>query len=429
MGSCGFLLRIPAVQCAMTLDLSSEYLLPGDGRIELRAFTHGAMPRTVPTMMQHFCDDWRARGVDAWNEVPNHWLPGSGERVGWWILPEYLGDRFIAPLIGAPAGTCILQPNVHWIVQCLLSSPETFERRRRLVLPEDSFPSVLHSALRWASILGITVDVVPSARDGLIDRSALLSAAGRDPAVVMISHVGFLSGELLDDDFLISLARKVHEHGGLLAIDGYHATGSVPVCVEDLGADLYFGGLLKEASGSSGNAYVYVRRGLELTPAVGGWFGDADPFGFRTAPAAHPDVRRRFLGGTPAVASMYHAVEGVRVLLAAGIEKVREDSLAKTQRCMERADRAGLAVRSPRMPENRSAMVVLEMEAADRMCDFLKDRGVCTDSRQRRYLRMAPFVWNTTEEIDQALELIGEAAASGLYVEGGLSRGSAGPVS
>lgn len=413
----------------MALDLSSEYLLPGDGAIELRAFTHGAMPRTLPAMLQHFCDDWRERGVDAWNEVPNHWLPDSGERVGWWTLPEYLGDRFIAPLIGAPEATCILQPNVHWAVQCLLSSPETFEGRRRLIVPEGSFPSVLHSALRWGSILGITVDVVPSAPDGFVDRSALLSAVGRDSAVVIISHVGFLSGELLDDAFLVNVARKVHETGGLLAIDGYHATGSVPVYVEDLGADLYFGGLLKEASGSSGNAYVYIRRGLELTPAVGGWFGDSDPFGFRPAPAAHPEVRRRFLGGTPAVASMYHAVEGVKVLLTAGIEKVREDSLAKTRRCIEWADRAGLTVRSPRMPENRSAMLILEIEAADRMCDFLKKRGVYTDSRRKRYLRMAPFVWNAIEEIDQAWDLIGEAAATGSYAEGGFSGGSAGPVS
>lgn len=411
----------------MTLDVRAKYLLPDDA-IELRAFTHGAMPRTVPAMMQHFCDDWRERGVDAWNDVPNHWLPESGERVGWWMLPEYLGDRFIAPLIGAPEGTCILQPNVHWIVQCLMSSPEAFRERRRLVVPQGSFPSVLHSALRWSEILGISLDVVPSGRNGFVDRSALLSAIGRQPAVVMMSHVEFLSGELLDDEFLSSVSRKVHEHGGLLAVDGYHATGSVPVQVMEIGADVYFGGLLKEASGSSGNAYVYIRSGLELTPAVGGWFGDADPFGFRPRPAAHPDVRRRFLGGTSAVASMYHAVEGVKVLLAAGIEKVREDSLAKTRRCLEWAEELGLPVRSPRDPRNRSAMVILEVEAADRMCDFLKEHGVYTDSRRRRYLRLAPFVWNTMEEIDRALELVGEAAASGEYVEGGLARGSGGPV-
>ncbi len=100
-----------------------------------------------------------------------------------------------------------------------------------------------------------------------------------------------------------------------MAVDGYHATASYPVDVEAIGADVYFGGLLKEACGSSGNAYLYVRPGLDLRPRLSGWFGDADPFGFAPAPADHPEVRRRFLGGTTAVASMYHAVEGARVLL------------------------------------------------------------------------------------------------------------------
>ena len=123
------------------LDLRDRFFVPDPPAIELRAFTHGLMPKTVPAMMERFVADWRERGVDAWNNVPNHWMPGSGEPVGWWSLPEYLGDQFIAPMLGAPAGTCIMQPNAHGAVQGLLSAPEPFEHGRNgVVFTEAEFP-------------------------------------------------------------------------------------------------------------------------------------------------------------------------------------------------------------------------------------------------------------------------------------------------
>lgn len=408
------------------LDLRNHFFLPDRG-VELRAFTHGPMPRTVPAMMHAFVDDWRERGVDAWNEVPNHWLRESGQRVGWWTLPEYLGDQFIAPMLGASGGSCLLMPNVHWIVEALLSCPELELRGRRVVATALEFPSVLHTLQRWKDVYGFELHVVPPTDDGFVDRDRVFSAINGSTALVIVSHVGFTSGEKLPDRFLRAIGERVHAGNGLLAIDGYHATGSVDVDVTKLDVDVYFGGLLKEGCGSSGNAYLYVRPGLDLSPRSSGWFGDAAPFAFAPSPQNAPLVRRRFMGGTPAVASMYHAVEGLRILLSVGLDQVQADSLAKTQSCIDRADELGLAIRSPREDDQRGAMVILEVERADLLSAFLKTRHVFTDSRQRRLLRMAPFVWNTLAEIDHAFELIGEAVQSGDYLTDQDGR-STGPV-
>ena len=410
------LARSPEIRLPM-LTLRDAFFLPAPPEaIELRAFTHGLMPKTVPAMMHHFVEDWQRHGTDAWNEVPNHWRPGSGEPVGWWTLPVYLGDHFIAPLLGAPPGTCIMQPHVHWTVQCLLSVPELFARKREVLLTGAEFPSVLHSVRQWADVHAFTARVVSPTPDGFADQEAVLNAIGPETALVFLSHVGFTTGEKLPDAFLARVADTVHTHGGLFAIDGYHATGSVAIDVTRYGADAYFGGLLKEACGSSGNAFVYLRPGLDLRPRTMGWFGDADPFGFRAAPEPHPEVRRRFLGGTSAIASMYHAVEGVRLLLGAGLDAVRRHSLALTEACITRADAAGLRLRSPREAERRSAMVILETPAADKLCAYLKTHHVYTDSRQDRYLRLSPFVWNTHDEVNRAFDLIAAAVASGDYL-------------
>jgi kynureninase len=402
------------------LELRDRYFLPDgpDGRpvVELRAFTHGLMPRTVPSMMDAFVTDWRRRGVDAWNDIPNRWRPSSGDRVGWWTLPTYLGDAFVAPLLGAPEGTCIMQPHVHWTVSCLLSADEPFAGgREEVVCTAAEFPSVLHAVQQWAGLRTLRPVVVPAGPDGYVDREAVLGAISDRTALVFLSHVGFTSGERLDEDFLREVAGQARHFGALFFLDGYHAGTTMPVDVLGLGCDGYFGGLLKAGSGSSGNAYLYLREGLALTPRLTGWFGDADPFGFHEAPEPHPEVRRRFLGGTTAVASLYHAVEGVRILLEVGLDAVRAHSLALSERAILRADALGLPLRSPRAPERRGAMVILEAPEADRLSAWLKGRQVFTDSRQGRFLRMAPFVWNTPAGVDRAFSAIEEALREGAY--------------
>ena len=394
--------------------------------IELRAFTHGLQPATVPPMMEHFTEDWRRFGVDAWNQVPNHWRPDSDDTVGWWTLPTYLGDAFIAPLLGAPKGTCIHQPHVHWTMQCLLSAPEVNDRGAEVLVSETAFPSVLHSTQQWADLQDLAPTLVPSTETGQVDRDAFLGAITDDTAMVALSHVGFTTGARLPDAFLQRVAKTAHNHGALVLLDGYHAAGSMPVDVTELGCDIYVGGLLKEGCGSSGNAFLYVRDGLELTPRLTGWFGDAAPFEFRPEPEPHPDVRRRFLGGTTNVASMYHAVEGVRILLDVGLEAVRAHSLRLTNRAIERADAADLSLRSPRASEARSAMVLLEVPEAHSLTAYLKAHDIYTDSRRNEVVRMAPFLWNTEAEIDRTFDRIERGLDTGAYREVTVS--SDGPV-
>ena len=401
------------------LDLRDQFAVPPAPAVELRAFTHGLMPRTVPALMQGFCEDWATRGVDAWNRVPDRWA--LGHDTSWWALPEDLGDAYLAPLLGAPAGTCVLQPNVHWSVSALLSCDAPFENgRTEVVLTDAEFPSVRHAVKRWAGLRDIRPVEVPAGADGFVDVDAVLAAITDRTAWVFVSHVGFATGEVLPDDVLRTIADRAHAHGAHVCVDGYHATASVPIHAAALGVDAYVGGLLKEACGSTGNSYLYV--GADLRPRLAGWFADADPFGFRPEPADNPVPRRRFLAGTTAIASTYHAVEGLRVLFAAedgglrGVEAVRADTLAKGALAVAHAERLGLALRSPAEPARRGAMLVFGVAHADRLSAWLKAQGVYTDSRRGEVLRMAPFVWNTEADIARAFDAVGHALETGAHL-------------
>ena len=196
------------------LDLSDRFVLPpgpdGQPACELRAFTHGLMPVTVPAMMQAFTDDWAERGVDAWNRVPDRW--DLGHEPCWWTLPDELGDRWIAPLLSAAPGTCVMQPNVHWTVAALLSCDAPFAGRSGVVLSEAEFPSVRHNVRQWAGLRDLAIHEVP-APGGRLDMEALLSAITDDTAWVFVSHVGFATGEKQPDDALRALAEEAVVRG------------------------------------------------------------------------------------------------------------------------------------------------------------------------------------------------------------------------
>ena len=383
--------------------------------VELRAFTHGLQPRTVPGMMQHFVEDWQRFGVDAWNRVPNHWKPDTRDPVGWWTLPVYLGDQFIAPFIGAPPDSCIMTPNAHWVAQCLLTDSLLPERGSVVICDEAAFPSVRHSAMRWINRLDLRLDVIPAGSEGHVQENEILAAINKDTALIFLSHVGFTTGERLSDEFIRDVAQKAHRHGALFALDGYHGIGSLDSPVSALGVDIYFGGLLKEGCGSSGNGFAYVRPGVQIEPAVTGWFGDAAPFAFEEAPALHPEPRMRLMGGTPAIASLYHAVEGVRILTEIGSKQLRADCLEKTRICLDQAQAIGLRIRSPLQEEKRSAMVILEVKNALALSTYLKERNIYTDSRQNRYVRMAPFIWNTAADIYNTFDALASALNNNQY--------------
>ncbi|MES3629455.1 MAG: aminotransferase class V-fold PLP-dependent enzyme [Longimonas sp.] len=409
---------MPTTDRADLRSLRNAFVRPGpDDAVELRAFTHGLMPKRVPDMLQRFAEDWSQRGVDAWNAVPNHWQPDTPQPddVGWWTLPMFLGDAFIAPLLGAPHGTCVMQPHVHWTMQCLLSAPEVIGRGSEVVLVDSAFPSVRHSVHRWQALNGLEPSVATRPESGHVAVERVIDRMGAHTAMVVLSHVGFTTGQRIPDRALRAVADAAHANDALFVIDGYHSACTFPIDVAALGADVYMGGLLKEGCGSSGNGFVYLREGLDLTPRLTGWFGNAEPFAFHDTPSPHPDVRRRFLGGTTAVASLYHAVEGVRLLLDAGLDTVHAHTQRLSQIVVDRAGEAPFSMRSPRHADERSALLVLEVPDAYQLCEYLKTRRIYTDSRKNRFIRMAPFVWNTAPEVHHALDVLTDAIESKAY--------------
>jgi kynureninase len=362
----------------------------------------GAMPRAASTALAEYAETWASRGVRAWAD-------------SWWEMSATVGDD-IAPLIGAPAGSVSMLPNVTTASAVLISALDYTSARNRIVMIDGEFPSIRYVYESLSKRLGAEVVVVPSpAGDGLaVDEERVAAAIDERTALVAISHVLFKSAFVVD---VRPIAEKCRKVGALLALDAYQSVGTLPVSVGDLGADILLGGVLKWLCGGPGAAFLYVRPELRqsLRPALTGWMAHPAPFGFEPPPMRQREDAFRFLLGTPAIPALYAAREGPKILAQAGIEAIREKSLRQTRRLLDLAEQRGFRCATPREPARRGGTAAVDFENAREVARELNERDVVVDYRPGVGIRLAPHFYTDDSELDSAFEAIDEIRALGAW--------------
>ncbi len=357
----------------------------------------GAMPRGAAEGLAAYAGEWNTRGVRAWAE-------------GWWELPVRVGDQ-VARLLGAPAGSISMQPNVTLATALFLSACSFAGTRRRLVTDALNFPSLLYlfDGLGAGTDSGIEVVTVPSEDGMTIDPERFREAIDERTAVVALSHVLFRSSFVQDLEAIVGRAR---EAGAWVLLDLYQSAGIVPIDLSALGVEAAVGGCLKWLCGGPGNAFLYVRPDLDLRPRLTGWMAHADPFAFAGPPMERAGGAWRFLHGTPAIPALRAASAGLDLVAEAGIERVRAKSLRQTALLLERADREGWTVRTPRASGSRGGVVSIEPPHAYEVSRALLARDIVIDYRPGGGIRFGPHLYNTDEEIVRALDTVGEILRS-----------------
>lgn len=357
----------------------------------------GAMPRATRDRLMEYADAWDELGVRAWAR-------------GWWEMPSRVGDE-VAPLIGAGAGEVVMVPNVSLAQAAVVSALSYDDGRDTIVTTALDFPSVRYVYDGLGARLGARIVAVPSDDGMTIDTERLLAAIDERTRLVAISHVLFRSAFIMD---AAAVCRRAREVGALVSLDAYHAVGVIPVDVHALGVDFYAGGVLKWLCGGPGGAFLYVRPGLRdaLLPAVTGWQAHAHPFAFaeEMEPAAG---MARWLGGTPPIPALHAAIEGPRLLRAAGIEAIRAKSRRQTARLVELADARGFPLRAPRDPERRGGTVAFDVAHGYEVAQYLLSRDIVVDYRPNAGIRVAPHFYTSDDELETVVATIDDALATG----------------
>lgn len=368
----------------------------------------GAMPRRVPDRLAEYVDDWAERGVRAW-------------AAGWWEMPVMVGNE-IAPLIGAGSGEIAMLPNVTIAQTSVLSALDYTTPRDTIVMTDLDFPSVRYVYDHLATRLGARIVVVPS-EDGIrIDTQRIVDAIDHRTRLVAISHVLFRSAFIMDAE---AICRRARDVGALVSLDAFHSVGVLPVDVKRLGVDFLSGGVLKWLCGGPGGAFLYVspEASRSLRPSFTGWQAHARPFGFEPE-MEYAEHAWRWLNGTPAIPALFAAIEGPRIIRAAGVDHIREKSMRQTARLIELAQARGFAVTAPLDPVHRGGTVAFDVPHAYGVAQALLANDVIVDYRPNAGVRIGPHFYTSDEELERAVDMIEMILRDGAWKPFELKRGT-----
>jgi selenocysteine lyase/cysteine desulfurase len=274
-----------------------------------------------------------------------------------------------------------------------------------IVTAADEYPANLYPWMNLAG-RGVEVRMVPG-RDGRIEVDDLRARIDSRTRLVSLSFVEYATGFRNDLDAVGALCR---ERGILFFLDAIQGLGVLPLDVGRTPVDFLAADGHKWLLGPEGAGLFFARRDrVELLHPVGvGWNSvvgalDFSALDFRLKPHAG-----RWESGTLNVGGILALGGSLELLLAAGTEAVAARALELTDRLCEAAARAGLRVYSSRRPAERSGIVSLIVPGGDpaalvRRC---RAEGVVINHRAGR-LRVSPHVYNTTEEIDHLMALLG----------------------
>ena len=365
-------------------------------KIHLVSHSLGAMPRSVGPALARYAELWATEGADAWET----WMPMVLET----------GD-LVGRIMNAPAGSVVMHPNVS-TVQSLIASCFDFSGRKNGVVYEAMNFTTVHYVWEAQARLGARVKLVESP-DGIhVPTERMLAAIDDDTLVVPLSHALFQSNYVQD---VAAIVEKAHRHGAYVVLDAYQSMGVVPIDVQALGVDFVVGGSVKWLCGGPGAAYLYVRPDLltRFEPRQTGWLSHQAPFTF-SREMVYADDMLRYLGGTPAIAPLYAAREGLQIIQEVGVPAIREKSLRQTRRLMALAEEAGLTIKNPRDDERRGGTVCLDFEGSQAAAAALGARGIQVDHRPASGLRVSPHFYNSDDELDLFVAAVQELRAGGL---------------
>jgi len=236
-----------------------------------------------------------------------------------------------------------------------------------------------------------------------VDEERICQAIGPGTDLVVVSHVLFATGQVLQD--VPSIAARAREAGALLLVDAYHSAGVLPFTMESLQADFLIGGSYKYTRGGPGACWLALAPsivGRELRTLDTGWFAKLDPFSYERpeAPLASASGDA-WLESTPPVLTYYQARAGLELTLALGVERLRAYSFERQSQLRDAFRFEGVELFEPDEPARFGAFSLLPHPHASTLVGRLKEDGVNADARSG-FVRFGPDILNTDDDFREA---------------------------
>jgi cysteine desulfurase/selenocysteine lyase len=322
-----------------------------------------------------------------------------------WIAVKEQARKLLANLLGAKPEQVAFMRNTSDGLSTIANGLQ-WKPGDNIVTFSREFPSNIYPWLRLRNELGVEVRMCEE-REGRIVFEELAELVDRSTRLITISHVQYASGFRSD---LERLGRLAREHDALLVADVIQSLGVLPISVESELVDAAAGAGHKWLMAPEGVGYLYLsdRARERIQPTLVGWISVPDPEDYNNF---DQDWNRGSLAwetGTCPTSLIHGLRASLQILTDAGIPSIAQFLEQLTDYLCERLKSLDYEVVSSRAPSEKSQIVCIRHRgglSAMKLYGHLKARNIVTAPRGDR-LRIAPHLYNTTEEIDALLEAL-----------------------
>lgn len=373
-----------------------QFHLPG-GVIYLDGNSLGAMPKSAPAKVKRAVEDEWAEGlIRSWNNA------------GWWQLPGDLGDK-IGRLTGAGEGTIVVTDSTSINIYKALHAALALRPARQTVIAEaGAFPTDLYMSETGSNYQRRLIGENGKTLTDLLDD---------DVAVVLLSHVDYRSGELLDME---TITAQVHAAGAIIIWDLCHSAGVIPMQLDAANVDFAVGCTYKYLNGGPGSpAFIYANKCHHgnIKQPLTGWWAHSEPFAFKQNFETAHGIRA-FLCGTQPILSMQALSAALDITDGIDMNAVREKSKALTtlfaDLVTEQCGQYGVTLFSPQDANQRGSQVSFTHENGYAMMQALIARGVIGDFRQPNIIRFGfSPLYISFDDVRNAAQIVLDILATG----------------
>ncbi|MBT6276399.1 MAG: kynureninase, partial [Chromatiales bacterium] len=363
------------------------------GVIYLDGNSLGPMPLKTPQRVaQVMREQWAQQLIRAWNSS------------GWMQQPVCVGTR-IGRLIGAEPGSVVVGDTLSLrVYQALAAALQQVPERSVVLSDTGNFPSDLYMAR------ALLRDLNQGHQLRLVEPDGILGAMDETVAVVMLTEVDYRTGRLHD---MRTVTARAHETGAVTVWDLAHSAGALPIYLSGTNADFAAGCTYKYLNAGPGApAFIYVApRHIEnVSPALSGWLGHANPFGFDLEYQPGTGIERMRIG-TPPVIAMAALEAALDVWDTVDLEDVRKVSIVLSERFIAEVEARcpGLKLASPRDPAERGSQVSFLYEHGYPLMQALIAKGVIGDYRAPNAMRFGfTPLYLSEEDVCRAVDILEE---------------------
>jgi cysteine desulfurase / selenocysteine lyase len=232
-----------------------------------------------------------------------------------------------------------------------------------------------HSNIVPWQLLGCELAWVPIDDEGLLDLDALDAALARGPKAVAVAHVSNVLGTI---NPVAEIARRAHDAGAIVVVDGMQAAPHLPVDVAALDADFY-AWTGHKAYGPTGIGVLHGRRDLleAMPPFLGGGHMIAR---VTQEGSTWADPPAKFEAGTMPVAEAIGLGAAVDFLSGIGMDAVWAHSRDVVGYAVDRLHQVpGLTLFGPSDLDQRGSVAAFALEGVHPhdVAEILGREGVC----------------------------------------------------